>query len=330
MTKNAGSKIVEQIQEIRSRRYGSDYLIIEFEIDSRLRQLRLALESVKKNNASDELLRYFPVAAIACLETHFRNSVAQFINAGGSYLEIGIKLTGDNFGALDILLNIEKQTVTIGDIVAYSLPFSSISHLEDTYGKLLGRKFKSLAKEAIDPYLKRQDKPDAPPIIGDDADEVWRSLVEGFKIRHIIAHETASQFRINHETASNILNAVDRIINAMDAIIWETIRKDEPLTQHELNIDAWKKYKRAKAELATTLRVIRNELDSNDRRNKFIRTHLRWKKYIEETCEFVVSPYHGGSIKPLIRHSYLSDALNSRIKELKDMHEYWEYTHRDS
>ena len=66
---------IEQIVEVRSR-LRWPFVKVPF------RMMDLRSEVAKAADLSPELLKYFPIATIACVETYFRRVIQELINAG--------------------------------------------------------------------------------------------------------------------------------------------------------------------------------------------------------------------------------------------------------
>jgi hypothetical protein len=89
-------------------------------IEHRLRQMSLALSAVPHD--ADELHRYFPVTAVATLETYFKSVVANVIDHGPEFQERGLKLIADKsikaHEALSIVQSGIGDARTIGGALA--------------------------------------------------------------------------------------------------------------------------------------------------------------------------------------------------------------------
>jgi hypothetical protein len=54
-----------------------------------------------------------------------------------------------------------------------------------------------------------------------------------------LAHEAATKFELSFDDAKAAVDSCAAFVNALDAVMWSTIWKDLPLTQHEMNVEAW-------------------------------------------------------------------------------------------
>lgn len=305
----------ERIAQVRSRLHIGQVEGAIYEATIRVSDLERSLKALKDTD-NTELFRYFPVAAVATLEAHFRSSVAMIVDKGGEYFKRGVALVSDKLKASEIIPMIHKKNVSIGEVVAYSLPFSSLAHLEDVFDALLGQKFKQLVKAAKDPYFTRNNVPECELIAG-DISGLWENLHKTFHDRHVIAHESAPQFVMDYDKASTAVNSVKLIIEIIDAVFWSTVWRDEPLTQYEMNMAAWERYKHTRIMLATAIRVKRKEYDGCLGISRFRVLHFQWKNWVAGWCSFSADRFMGGSIRPMIQASELSQAYEDRVKQVE-------------
>ncbi|POA21549.1 hypothetical protein C1886_04560 [Pseudomonas sp. FW300-N1A1] len=320
MTKQLKTGIDKQVAEIRSRLQFGHVDSSHYETATRLFNLVEVLQRVQFSGEC-ELFRYFPVASVAILESHFRANISLIVDQGSPYFERGLKLVGEKLKAVDVIPMIHNKAVTVGDLVAYSLPFSSLAHLVGAYDAILGSDLKKMAATAEDPYFARQNSEFRQPLI-QDVSLVWRDLAMAFDARHILAHESASQYEVSFEGASAAVESVKSFTEVVDAILWATIWKEKPLTQYEMNVSAYERYKATRLALSNAIRVKRSELEDDSSKSRFRRLHLQWKKWSLEWCNFNADRFWGGSIRPMILADSLQESAKNRLKEIEDMTGY--------
>ncbi|MFJ2334809.1 hypothetical protein [Pseudomonas helleri] len=306
--------LAHRIPQIKSR---LDLGIVEGELaesSTRMRELRKALNKLEKVSDS-ELYRYFPVASIATLESHFRQVVTLIVNVGGDYLSRGVELLGDKVKAIEIIPMMHSNHITAGEIVAYSLPFSSLAHVESVLDKLLGESFKYLAASVEDPWPQRLELEWRGPIV-EDVLLVWRNASQAFEDRHIIAHESASKFFVSYKRAENSVESIAKLIEVMDAVLWATVWKSVPLTQREINDAAYKRMQQSRLMLAQSLRRRRHSFEEFNRRSEFRKLHLHWKLQVNSWVKFNVAGCWMGAFKDLVWAEGVESAIESRILEI--------------
>ncbi|NWA32719.1 DUF1311 domain-containing protein [Pseudomonas sp. C6002] len=317
LAKQMKAGIDKQLAEIRSRLQFGHVESSYYETASRIFSLGQVLKRIE-NTGERELFRYFPVAAIAILESHFRATISLIVDQGTPYFERGLSLVGEKLKAVEVIPMIHNRAVTVGELVAYSLPFSSLGHLVTAYDEILGNDIKKLATTIEDPYFARQGKGDRSPLI-DDVSALWGDLAKSFEARHILAHESASQYEISFERASATVESVKSFTEAIDAILWSTAWKEKPLTQYEMNVSAYEEYKATRRLLAKAIKAKKQELDEVEDRARFRRLHLQWKKWTFEWCNFDADRFIGGSMRPMILAGCLQQSAKNRLKEVVNM-----------
>ena len=320
MAKQGKILLDERIAQVRSRLQVGRAEGAIYEATVRINDLERSLKALKETE-NTELFRHFPVAAVATLEAHFRSSVAMVVDKGAEYFTRGVALLGDKLRASEIIPMIHKKSVSIGEIVAYSLPFSSLAHLEDVLDILLGQNFKQLSKSAEDPYFSRNNVAERQLLV-QDISGLWEDLHNVFHDRHVLAHESATQFIIDYEKAATAVRCVKLVIDVIDAVFWSTVWKDEPLTQYEMNVAAWKNYKQTRLKLAAVIRAKRKEHYNPLEMSQLRTLHLKWKEWVSEWCSFSADRFVGGSIRPLIHASELSHAYEDRIRQIESITGY--------
>ncbi|WEL56731.1 lysozyme inhibitor LprI family protein [Pseudomonas kermanshahensis] len=317
----AGKYVLEErITEVRSRWQIGKADAAFFESSTRVNDLRRSLKAIK-GTKNVELFRHFPVAAIALLEAYFRSVVSVVVDAGGDYFPRGLGMVGDKLKAAEAIAILHKKSVSIGEAVAYSLPFSSLGHLESTLDQLLGQSLKGLVKTAVDPHELRRQEP-APNLIVADVSALWADLQKIFEARHVLAHEAATKFDVSYDLASLSVESVSNLIEAIEAVLWSTVWKDEPLTQQELNRDAYSKYRDQRKQLSVVIRRKRKEFAGKRDAAEFRALHAQWKSWVERWARYNSERFEGGSIQPMIHASVLSEAYEIRIKQVQNVTGY--------
>jgi hypothetical protein len=318
MTKIQGATFEFRLREARQRMHNGFIEGELYESSDRLRNLQRSLESleVEENN---ELYRYFPVAAISALETHFRVSVAAIINSDPLYLEraFGLLASSHTKGLPDLLLMIQKKAVSTGDWVAFSLPCSSIGNLESTFGTLFGSPLKELVSTALDPYKARSGIESLP--IVEDVRLLWKELEGVFQQRHILAHEAASKYAVSFKEAQIAIQSIKKFTTALNAILWATVWKKVPLTQHEMNLEAIERCKLARNEMASLLWEGLKLLKSGDSRRRLCKQQIAWRSYVRDLRAWESESFIMGSIRPLIEATSEERVLRFRIEELSEL-----------
>lgn len=288
-----------------------------FETTTRLISLRTTLTALKGSGES-ELFRYFPVAAVAVLETHFKATVQAVVDSGSPYLERGLFLVKDRLKSVSEFFPIlHRSTVTVGELVAHQLPFNSVASLEDALGKLLEANFKTLIGAAVDPYVVRSELEERGTIV-ENVNDLWRDLAETFERRHVLAHEAASNYVVTYDHADLAIECATKFTSALDAVLWATVWVDLPLTQYEMNDDANRRYRESRISLARTLREALRVSKALGNRGSFRTLHRNWREYSKGWAQWEADVFAMNSMRPLIEATTHSRLLKARENDVHD------------
>ncbi len=269
-------------------------------------------------NADRELYRYFPVSAIAALEGHFKQAAAAIVNSGPIYMERGLNLAKDRLkNSLDLIPVLHDKTITVGELVAHWLPFSTLAHIESAIGGLLDLNFKQAAKTAVEPSAGRNALSDQEPIVADVA-SLWRQIAEAFETRHILAHEVASSFDVTFQMAKDAVDGCSKLATVIEAVIWHTAWKDVPLTQYEMNAVEEEKSRASRQRLAALMRTARRVATRAKRGSMLRRNHFAWRQTTRELVEMSTSEFTGGSIFPMLVSSGFHIATTARCQAIEE------------
>jgi len=318
MARGFGAEIESQVQSMRARmQLGRVDGVELFETSVRLEQLGRSLRGI--GPASDpELFRHFPVAAVAVLESHFKTTVASIINAGSPYLERGLALAKDRLkSAVDVVPLLHRKSVTIGEVIAHVIPFNAVSSFEAAFSALLDADIKTLVAEARDPYRLRNGQVSVADTLVASVDDLWRGLALAFERRHILAHEAATKFELSFGDAKSAVDSCAEFVNALDAVMWSTIWKDLPLTQYEMNVEAWSCCKAERRALATEIRAALAVTTQKGERARFRDLHAAWKKFNKRWVAWEDESFAMGSIRPMIAAGSRERALRARREAIQ-------------
>lgn len=104
--------IIEEIAEVRGRRQFSSAMA---ELPSRLFALEHSFKIYGKSNT--ELIRYFPVALIACVEGYFRMVIRELVDTGEPYLSNAEKPAASIKLDFTTLRAIHGKEITVGELI---------------------------------------------------------------------------------------------------------------------------------------------------------------------------------------------------------------------
>lgn len=280
----------------------------------RLRDLEQEFE--RRDALSDELMRYFPVAIVACLEGFFREIIRELIDHGPPYSDRIDEIENSRID-MYALKAIHGRTITVGEFIAHQVSLSSFDKLLAVMEKLLGDSFiKRLqtVRTAWSVHLFGEDG--APPSIGDTGSAV-AGVKEAFRLRHILAHELATAYPIDRATIEDAFNAVSRFIYATDEMVNQLLYPDEQGAQADLTQAAARRFNAADEELQAVVRQIENELSGKEL-DSFRDVQSAWAKVRQDTAElhaWIIA--EGGTLGHQMYYGMMAAMTRNRVEELR-------------
>lgn len=276
-----------------------------------------ALEQAFKTHDSKEteLIRYFPVALIACVEGYFRMAIKDLIDAGEPYLTNAEKPASSLKLDFSVLRAVHGKSITVGELVAHGVQLSRLEHIETALSGLLGKGFLDSLRTTTDRWAHGvMDKP-AVPILS-EPDEVFADVARTFELRHIICHEIASAYEIKSDEVGRCFESCVTFLRAADEFISETIHPGAPLTQTDMNIAAGKSLSEKREQLAIAVEALRSRLDEIELA-AFDESQAKWQLYCDAWADFVAGERaSGGTIWPVIYASAAEAVVDRRIDEV--------------
>ena len=273
----------------------------------------------RSDSGSNELCKYIPVAAIACLEWYFRLVYKELIDYGSPYTDNAGKLKDLKFD-FQIVKAIQGMTITLGDFIAHMLPLSRVDHVFGHMDTLLGNNFKN---ELIEFYCRENTDLNTSSIDArQDFEEIVKSVHTLFELRHKYCHEISnfSQDTTDKELIMHSFTKMQRLIRITDGYIEYLLYPDTPKTQAEINVLVSSDLTEINKLLEKTLEESRVDL-TESQQQLFHKAQSDWLEYREAYSELKASFYEGGPIQPAIHGLTKIGITESRVKELKQLHE---------
>jgi uncharacterized protein YecT (DUF1311 family) len=301
---------VFEIEEIRGRTGPHDW-------DNGITKLLFLATSVEKLQQEDEALGYYPVAAVAALETYFRWEIKALIDSGDiRYLnrlrvdDLPLKITHE------LIIAVHGKRITIGELVAHSVRLSDLDEIDGTMGKLLGVGFLDLVKDSRDPELRREHGENAPSVIR-NAGETFKCVKRTFELRHIICHEA-------HLSIPVTLGEVKRLCSSC----YEFARASRYAIAHHQNPNAPLTLNEAYQASSERLKVLENEMNALEKQilsalppteqKWFEEMQRSWKAFVESEGNFIASQQMNGNRAELYKKSNSEGLCKARLNHLTE------------
>jgi len=302
--------IIQEIGDIRKRRqFGSAMMELPF----RLFSLEHAFRNQKDHDS--ELVRYFPVALIACVEGYFRMAIKDLIDTGDPYLSNAEKPASSIKLDFSVIRAVHGKTITVGELVAHSVQLSRLDHIDVVLSTILGTGFLKGLETVTDRWAHEIGGKEIAPIL-ENPNNVFADVARAFELRHIICHEIASAYEIKLQEVARCFESCVAFLRASDEFVSETLHPGAPLTQTDMNIAAWEDLEAKKSELEEAVDKLIARLDDAEKR-ALKKSQGKWLQYCEAWADFVAGDRAGGgTIWPLIYVGAAKATVEMRIQEL--------------
>lgn len=277
-------------------------------------------EAFRANQHIYELRRHTVVALIACLQTYHRGYLSNIMEADPELRIRGASLVGEKFPLSEILKITGGQEITVSEIIAHAAPVNSVGDMISWLSGIFNQDFKGLLVDAVSPF-DRHETDDQIKIVS-NVENMLSSISKAFDIRHILAHEAALDFEIESGTVIEIIESIELWMRAAYGVLWQTVLRNEPFTQFEINEAASRDYQNASDRMECALARVRDLLGDN-KRAKFEDNHQKWLINAIEFNDLMYASEQG-TMWPGVRASELARNFNDRAKQIEDWVYYLE------
>lgn len=303
--------IIQEIVDVRLRRR-FDFAMAE--LSTRLFAIEHAFKELDK--AESELLRYFPVAIIGCMEGYFRIAIKDIVDSGEPFLTNAERPASALKLDFSLLRAVHGKAVTVGELVAHGVQLSRLEHIEAVFSSLIGIDFLAALRTTTNRWAHEVKGEPATPIL-EAPDKVFADVAKTFELRHIICHEIASAYEIKSVEVARCFESCVSFLRAADELISETIHPGAPLTQTDMNIAAGKSLAEKKGQLAEAVTALKSRLDAAEI-TAFDEAQAKWQVYCDSWVHFVAGERAGGgTIWPLIYAKAAESVVKRRIEEVQ-------------
>jgi uncharacterized protein YecT (DUF1311 family) len=308
MTNN--ERIIERIIGVRSRRrFG--YAISELFV--RLNHLERAFQD--RVGQDRELLKYYPVGLVACIEAFFRLAVTELVDSGEPFMNRARSLAARHKFDFEVVKALHGKRVTIGELIAHGMSANRLDDISAQMSELLGVDFlKSLASVYDRWSVEIEGAPKKPMI--KDPDFVYAGVARTFELRHIFCHEFATTQDLELVEIDKCFNSTMAFLKASVELISETVHPGAPLTQTDMNRVSYEEFQAEQQRLREINNALLEKLDAN-RKKQYEIVNKAWEEFLRLSVEFSGMEFPGGSIRPTIENSEAAEMTRRRIEEVK-------------
>lgn len=313
--------IIQEIVDVRQRRHFNSAME---ELPSRLFEISRAFQECDPHQL--ELIRYFPVGIVACIEGYFRMAIKDLIDADGGFMENAEKIAASIKFDFHIIKAVHGKSVTIGELISHGVPLSRLDHIDAAMTALLGKDFLKTLRTTSDRVLHEIYKLPIKPIL-DDPDQVYADVARMFELRHIICHEVASAYKIEYDEIEKCLASCMIFLKAADTLVSEAIHPGYPLTQVDMNAAAGKSLLEVQDKLDDAISKVRVRL-SEEELVAFDFLQEKWKEYSSAWLAFYVGDReHSGTIWPMLYARTKERLVRRQLEEVSSWRRLGESIH---
>ncbi len=282
------------------------------------------------NKLDESISDFYLIRAVTFLEVFTRQQIAMLIDHANEYTDRAVELSKHFKMDFALVRDVQGRAITLGDIVAHSVPVNSFSQVFSYFETLLGKKLRPLMEVAVDRWSAEIEEKPPEPIIR-DFDVLANRLSGLFEIRHILCHEMPSKPVYQVSEVADFLEEATRFAKALEEILTFEKFGIVPLTQTGMNVAAHDRLVNREAELSRLLSVIRKGVQKADERNPHTSTEdadkswllcldesqEKWLAYRNAHCDFVTYLSQRGTIWPLLWSSAADEITKIRIADLE-------------
>lgn len=316
--------LLKEITSIKSRtEYDSRH-----DFSTRLDDIEYAFNENLNYNGdyNEELLKYIPIATVACFEAFFRSIYKELIDFGKPFSD-----NVSNFNQaknikfdFDIVNAIQTKTVTTGEFISHILPCNNFKDINSNMSLLINKDFtkelKNFKKESIFEDVNQTSKD-----FKKHSEQIISDIHKVFELRHIFCHEFATNIKIDKEEIFQCFKNSKLFLNQTNNFIWELIYPGAPETQTDMNVQSHGEFEKVDQELTNLISLIKKT--SNEEYSLGLNEILfdnsikEWNSYRDSKAKLDASIAEGGTLYPLLFASSLKQTTLEKIDSLKKRYE---------
>lgn len=322
---------LEEINIVKSRTaYSSriDYL-------DNIRGIQSVVDSIEssKSNDQNEMLKYIPIAIVACLQGYFRAVIKDLIDSGDPF-----RKNASNFNKnkqirfdFEIVNAIHSENLTMGDFISHILPFSSLSDIDSNLSTIIDGNF---LKQIKDFDGSNRDFSGLTSITyKNNVDQIIPDINKIFELRNIFCHEFSSKIKVDKIGVLQCFSNFKIFIKQIDLYIGNLLYHDIPINQNELTEYALQEYEKANEKLKNLINeilVLDKEKNNNQLDEKlFQEAMMAWSDYREAMTISDASVFKGGSSYNFVYNTSNRHITQEKIESLTKEYQFLYDPHYD-
>lgn len=289
----------DYISEIQTLKVRSNPVYSKFLWNNRLATLRNSYQTIIEHKADNELLKYIPIAIVACFEAFLKAFVADLIDIGEPYSKNVGKLNQSREIKFDfeVVNAIQNKKLSVGEFIAHFLPCKRISDIDANLSVLIGQELLTKIQGFEGKTLHREDA-ELFSRFNKNPNLIFKSVNRTFELRHIFCHEFADNVIIDESEILECLNHSELFLNQISSYLQHLIDPNFPQNQAEINMQSAEDFQKRDQELLQlTDEIIKNNSDNNSfDKGLFDETLTIWRQFRESKALLDSNDCKGGSI----------------------------------
>ena len=273
-----------------------------------------------------ELLKFIPIATVACIESFFSSIIKELIDFGKPFSNNVVKFNQAKNVKFDfeIINAIQTKTVTAGEFISHILPCNSFEDINSNLSTLIELDFADTLRKFKGRSLFENEDDESTKFVSMSS-EIIADLKETFELRNIFCHEFGNNIKVNRNSILRCLKNSKTFLHHSDNFIIDLLYPNAPLTQMEMSEQAANDYQKIDSELSELIDQILllapEQSDEYFDATLFKQSIKKWKAYRDAKAKSGSAGYKGGSMYPMIFALNLSNATKEKIENLKSEYE---------
>jgi hypothetical protein len=262
------------------------------------------------------LASLLPARIVTLIEVFCRHWLIKLIDHGSPYMERAGNLRSEIKYDFDLVRTLHGKTISLGLLIANSLPSSNLESLVSAFSTLLDQDFFQWLSRVQSRIQIDIDGESAPPAI-QDMNRLKTVLFKTFEIRHILVHELPEKTPVTTTDISNILDEAELFLHVAEEGFLQLIYGLYPISQGAMNVAAAEASQAAQEELTRLVQQILGSLEADD----LLTVQEKWTSFCLAEAGRIASPWTGGTMYPCAFHTAQKVLTRDRIDQLKTWYE---------
>jgi hypothetical protein len=253
---------------------------------------------------------FIPIRLVTLIEVFSKTWLARLIDHGPPFAERVTELKVDLKFDLTLVRSLQGKVITLGQLVAHSVPLQNIASLAGTFTAVLGRDlFQAISKTPDRIELEYQGDA-AQPIIK-DLSAIRSTLARLFEVRHILVHEFPLSRPYEPRDIEFFLDAAYDFVRATEETLSLTLHGPYPITQQEMTARARSDAQSTNDELVGVVQEVAKYSPS------IVEVQKLWDQFKVAEANREAQEFEGGTIQRMIYYGAEAEIAKERAEQLR-------------